>query len=196
MNMVKKLHVVLATDEGVSASDLFNLLISEGFVMATSISCCDNLSDAILQYQPDVLVVNVDNPHDELFDQLLDISEQYPLPVVLFSDKGEKNIIKKVVQAGVGAYVVDGLPVRQIRPVIELSIERFKAMRVIKNALVTAKNRLEERKVVEKAKGIVMANKKINENDAYQAIRQLAMSQNKKMLDIAKNIIEVSSVLS
>lgn len=135
--MVRKLNVVLATDEGVSATDLFNSLSNEEFVIERSISCCDDFRSAVLQYRPDVLIVNADNPDDNVFDQILEINEKHPLPVVLFSDKGEKDIIKKVVKAGIGAFVVDGLSARKIRPVIELSIARFKGMQEIQNELVT-----------------------------------------------------------
>lgn len=187
----------MLVDEGLARTEmLIESLNSEGFELAGRISCRDNLCAGVQQMKPDVIVIDMESPDELIFDQLIDVNEQYPTPVVFFAEKGETAIIKKAVKAGVGAFIVDGLTARKIRPVIELSIERFKEIRSLQTELVETRNRLEERKIVEKAKGILMQRKNVSEDMAYKSLRKLAMEQNKKLVDVARSTIELSELFS
>jgi len=182
-------------DEGGSRTEL--LLVSlknEGFEIAGRVSCSDDLISGIEQYQPEVLLIDMESPDEKIFDQLVQVSNESPKPVVFFADKGEIAIINKAVKAGVGAFIVDGLTARKLKPVIELAIARFNEMRSLYNELNETKNRLDERKVVERAKGILMNRKSISEDTAYKALRKLAMEQNKKLVDVARSTIELAEL--
>jgi len=185
----------MLVDEGAARTEmLMESLINEGFEIAGRLSCQDDLIAGIASFQPDVIVIDMESPDELIFDQLVEVNAQSPTAVVFFADKGETSIIKKAVKAGVGAFIVDGLTARKIRPVIELSIERFKEMRSLQTELDETKNRLEERKIIEKAKGILMQRKDISEDTAYQSLRKLAMEQNKKLVDVARSTIELSEL--
>ena len=193
---VNKLQVLLV-DEGAARTEMLaESLTNEGFEIAGRLSCQDDLIAGIGRYTPDVMVIDMESPDALIFTQLVEVNKNTPTPVVFFADKGETGIIKKAVKAGVGAFIVDGLTARKIRPVIELSIERFKEMRSLQTELDETKNRLEERKVIEKAKGILMQRKNISEDTAYQSLRKLAMEQNKKLVDVARGTIELSDLFS
>jgi len=192
--MLNKLKVMLV-DEGATRTEmLVESLMNEGFGIAGRVSCRGDLIAGINKFLPDVMVIDMESPDELIFDQLVDVNEQCPTPVVFFADQGESGIIKKAVKAGVGAFIVDGMNARKIGPVIELSIERFKEMRSLQTELFETKNRLEERKIVEKAKGILMQRKDITEDVAYQSLRKLAMGQNKKLIDVARSTIELSEL--
>jgi len=193
---VDKLQVMLV-DEGAARTEmLVESLNNEGFEIAGRLSCRDDLIAGIGRFEPDVMVIDMESPDEMIFNQLVEVNAQRPTPVVFFADQGESGIIKKAVKAGVGAFIVDGLTARKIRPVIELSIERFKEIRSLQTELVETKNRLEERKLIEKAKGILMQRNNISEDTAYQSLRKLAMEQNKKLVDVARSTIELSELFS
>jgi len=173
---------------------LLESLTKEGFDIVGRVNCRDDLVAGVQVFTPDVMVIDMESPDELIFDQLAEVNDQSPLAVVFFAERGETGIIKKAVKAGVGAFIVDGLTARKMKPVIELAIERFKELRSLQTELVSTKNRLEERKVVEKAKGILMKRKDISEEVAYQSLRKLAMVQNKKLVDVARSTIELSEL--
>ena len=183
-------------DSGAAATVLLVESLSiEGFDLVGRVTSCDKLVNDIQQLSPDVVVIDMESPDDHIFEQLIEVNDQCPIPVVLFSENGETNIIKKAVKANVGAFIVDGLTERRVRPIIELAIERFKEIRSLQSELTDTKKRLEDRKMIEKAKGILMQRNSVSEDDAYQSLRKLAMKQNKKLVDVAQNVIELSDVL-
>lgn len=189
-----KLKVLLIDEDSTRTEMLTNSLAEAGFDVAGHVACEDDILSGIHVCEPDVLVIDMESPDDYIFNQLVEINKQCPKPIVFFSDKGESDVIKKAVKTGVSAFVVDGLTARRVKPVIELAIARFTEMQFLYKELTETKENLEERKVIERAKGILMSRKNINENEAYTSLRKLAMGQNKKISDIAKNVIEMSEI--
>lgn len=190
----KNLQVMLV-DEGNARTELLIVsLINEGFAIAGRVNCGGDLITGIQQYNPDVLLIDMESPDDAIFEQLVTVSNECAKPVVFFADKGETKIINKAVKAGVGAFIVDGLTNRKLKPVIELSIARFNEMRTLYSELSETKTKLEERKIVERAKGILMDRKNVSEETAYQSLRKLAMEKNKKLIDVARSTIELSEL--
>ena len=173
---------------------LVESLTGAGFEVASRISCNDDILTGIQNCEPDVLVIDMESPDDTIFNQLVEINSQCPKPIVFFADKGESGVIKKAVKAGVSAFIVDGLTARRIKPVVELAIERFKEMQSLYKELTETRTNLEERKIIERAKGILMSRKNISEETAYNSLRKLAMEQNKKLIDVARSMIELSEL--
>ena len=184
-------------DEDSSKTDMLMESLNEaGFEVAGRVSCNDDIISGIQRYEPDVLVIDMETPDDSIFNQLVEINKQIPKPIVFFADKGETDVIKKAVKTGVSAFIVDGLTARRIKPVIELAIERFKEMQSLYKELAETKTNLEERKIIEKAKGILMSKKNVSEDAAYNSLRKLAMEQNKKLIDVARSMIELSELFN
>lgn len=173
---------------------LVESIYSEGLEITGNVFCDDDLVSSVHSHNPDVMVIVMESPDDRIFDQLVQVNEQCPKPVVFFAEKGESKIIKRAVKAGVGAFIVDGISDRKIRPIIELSIERFVETLSLRTELTETKKRLDQRKIIERAKGIIMQQKSISEELAYQSIRKVAMEQNKKLIDVARSIIELSEI--
>lgn len=187
---------VLLIDEDSSRTEMLtSSLNNAGFEVVGRVACDDDILIGIQVCAPDVLVIDMESPDDYIFNQLLEINKQYPKPIVFFADKSESDVIEKAIKAGVAAFVVDGLTAQRVKPVIELAIARFKEMQSLYKEISDSKTNLEERKVIERAKGIVMSRKNVSEEDAYNSLRKLAMSQNKKLFEIAKNVIEMSEIV-
>lgn len=186
---------ILLIDEDSSKTEMLTLSLNEaGFDVVGRVSCDDDILAGIQVCDPNVLVIDMESADDYIFNQLVEINKECPKPIVFFADKGESDVIEKAVKAGVSAFVVDGLTAQRVKPVIELAIVRFKEMQSLYKKLAESKENLEERKVVERAKGIIMSSKSLSEDDAYSTLRKLAMSQNKKLVDVSKNVIEISEL--
>jgi len=186
---------VLLIGNGLSVNAMLEeSLLVEGYDLVEKVSSCKNLVNDIKQFLPSVVVIDMEFPDDSVFERLSEVNAQCPVPVVLFSETGETQIIKKAVKANVGAFVADGLTARRVKPVIELAIERFKEISNLQSELVDTKKQLEERKIIEKAKGILMLRNNVSEDEAYQSIRKKAMKQNKKIIEIAENVIELAEM--
>jgi len=122
------------------------------------------------------------------------INREQPRPVVMFADKGDSDTITEAVRAGVSAYVVDGLDTRRIRPILDVAIARFREYQALKDELVRTKNSLAERKEIDRAKGILMKKRGWSEDEAYQALRKMAMDQNKRLGEVARSVVEMAAL--
>lgn len=186
---------ILLIDEDSSRTVMFTETLNQvGFEVAGRISCEDDILAGIKICEPDLLLIDMESPDQYIFNQLSEINKVHPKPIVFFAEKSEENIINKAVKSGVSAFIVDGLTGTRIKPVIELAIARFNEMQSLYKKLAASEVNLEERKIVERAKGIIMSRKKLSEDEAYNSLRTLAMSQNKKLFEIAKNVIEMSEL--
>jgi len=186
---------ILLIDEDSSRTEMLSVSLDEaGFQVVGKVSCDDDILAGIKVCAPDVLMIDMGSPDQDIFNQLAEINKVLPKPIVFFAEKSEEDVINKAVQSGVSAFIVDGLTGRRIKPVIELAIARFNEMQSLYKKLAASETNLEERKIIERAKGIVMSRKKLSEDDAYNSLRKLAMSQNKKLYEVANNVIEMSEL--
>lgn len=124
-----------------------------------------------------------------------ELSQDNPRPVVMFAHDGDTAKIKAAIEAGVSAYIVDGLSSNRVRPIIETAMARFRQYQGLKDELDKAKSSLEERKIVERAKGILMQKKGLGEAAAYDSLRKMAMSSNQRLVEVAKKVIDVADVI-
>lgn len=186
---------ILLIDEGTSRTEMFTETLNQvGFEVAGRISYEDDILAGMKICEPDLLLIDMESPDQYIFNQLSEINKVNPKPIVFFAEKSEEDVIKKAVKSGVSAFIVDGLTGSRLKPVIELAIARFDEMQSLYEKLAASEVNLEERKTVERAKGIIMSRKKLSEDEAYNSLRTLAMSQNKKLFEIAKNVIEMSEL--
>lgn len=164
-------------------------------VVAETVTHADLLA-GIEANNPDLLVIDSATPSDELLSRLRELSLHSPLPVVLFARKACRDTIHKAVRAGVSACVVDGLESRRIASIVEVAIARFSETERLRRELESTRANLLERKAVERAKGILMKQRGLDEPQAYHALRKMAMDRNLRIGEVAENVIAVAELLN
>ncbi len=155
-----------------------------------------DLQQALQACQADVMIFDVDQPDQKLLARTHTLSQLHAIPIVIFAVRGDKETIIEATNAGVTSYVVDGLSPNRLQPIVEAALARFKAFQSLRQELHEAKTKLEDRKHIDKAKGILMQQKSISEDQAYQALRKLAMDRNIKMGEAACNVIAMAELFN
>ena len=144
---------------------------------------------------PDVVLIDLENPSRDVLEQMFQVSRVVKRPVAMFVDQSDTSSIQAAVDAGISAYIVDGLKKERIKHILDMCISRFNAFSRLEGELEQAKTALEERKVIDRAKGILMKMKSLSEEEAYTLMRKTAMNEKKKIADIAQSIITAAEML-
>lgn len=144
---------------------------------------------------PDVIVISLENPNRDMLESMFQLSRSVKRPIAMFVDRSEQGMIEAAVEAGVSAYVVDGLRQERVKPILDMAISRFNAYSRLARELEEARSELENRKLVERAKGILMKSKAIGEDEAYRLLRSTAMKQNRKIAEIAQSLVLAAGLL-
>ena len=152
------------------------------------------LLGVIEKLQPDAIIIDCESPDRDTIENLQLVARKNPKPIVMFVENGDGALAKEAVRAGVSAYIVDGLSEKRVLPVVEIAIERFKMFDALWRDLEKSKRDLEARKAIERAKGLLMEKRSLSENDAYAAMRTMAMKQKISIKDVADNILSVASL--
>ncbi|QCI64887.1 ANTAR domain-containing response regulator [Phreatobacter stygius] len=160
-----------------------------GYVHIVHIDEMTNLLARLYQIDPDVVVIDLENPSRDVLEQLFQVSKLVKRPVAMFVDQSDTGMINKAIEAGVSAYVVDGMKKERVKGILDMCIARFHAYARLQAELDQAKSALEERKVVERAKGLLMKHKGITEEEAYAQLRRRAMNEKKKIAEIAAAVV-------
>ena len=151
--------------------------------------------DAVIATKPDVIIIDTESPSRDSLESLAFVSRDRPHPIVMFSGDRSSETIRAAIRAGVSAYVVDGLSEARLQPILEVAVERFAAEQTLKQELADAKTQLAGRKEIERAKGILMKQKNIAEEEAFKLLRRFAMDRGIKMADAASRVIEMASMI-
>jgi response regulator NasT len=146
-------------------------------------------------YRPDMIVVDVNSPDANLLESVSEVNRCRPVPIVMFVEESSEDVISDIVKSGVSAYVVDGFHRNRVRPIIDLAIARFQEGQRLKKKLNEARGALDDRKDIDRAKGMVMKQKRCDEDTAYKLMRKMAMDKNMRIADVAKQILDISSLL-
>ncbi len=192
----KNTSVLLVEEYPTSKSMLKKTLIDFDYYITKHISFNEKLINEIEFNNPDILILSTEVLNDKTLKELAEINQLLPLPIVIFVEHDAPNIIQNAIKAGVSAYVVHETLPQRVKSVISVANERFKEVQSLRNELKQAKAQLESRKLIERAKGLLMEQKQISENQAFDALRKMAMNQGNSLAMVAKNIIDVCEVLS
>jgi response regulator NasT len=149
----------------------------------------------IAAINPDVIVIDLENPNRDVLENMFQLSRAVKRPVAMFVDRSDRASIEAAVEAGVSAYVVDGLKRERVKPILDMAIVRFNAFTRLSRELEEARSELEDRKVIERAKGTLMRSKGLSEEDAYALLRKTAMNQNRKIAEIAQSLVTAAGLL-
>ena len=154
------------------------------------------LLDRVATLQPDVIIIDSDSPTRDTLEQLSFVNARQPRPIVLFTEDRGNATIQAALKAGVSAYIVAGMQPDRLQPILDVAVARFEQDRALRAELRDTQEKLAERKLIERAKGIVMKQKNVGEEEAYRVMRKLAMDRSRKLLEIAQQIIDVSELMS
>ncbi len=166
-----------------------------GYQVVAEISNPRLLQDEVLRLAPDAIIVDTDSPSRDTLENICMITESCPRPIVMFAHDPARESIREAVRAVVNAYVVDGLSPERIAPIIETAMARFEAFQAVKEELQQTRTKLSERKLIERAKGILMKEKNLSEDAAYSMLRKLAMDKNLSLGALAEQVVTVAKLL-
>lgn len=154
------------------------------------------LSRAISTRDPDIVLVDVTNPSRDVLEELTLASSPLERPVAMFVDRSDDSLTRAAIEAGVSAYVVDGMRPDRIRPIIDAAIARFQMFQQMRTELEATKRALEERKIIDRAKGMIMKARNVEEEEAYALLRRTAMDQGKRVAEVAESLVSTAGLLA
>ena len=192
----KKISVLLVEEIPSTPTMLKKGLIELTYHVTKHISFDDSIIEQIEFCNPDVLILSTKVLSEKTLKVLAEIDKISPLPIVVFSESDSPHIIKSAIKAGVSAFVVHEVLPQRLNSIISVASERFKELQALRSELRQVKTQLEGRKLIARAKGLIMHQKQISENQAYELLRKMAMNQSCSLAIVAKNIINVCEVLS
>jgi two-component system, response regulator / RNA-binding antiterminator len=187
--------IVIVDESPIRAAILEEGLREAGYTGVVHISEMQSLLARIYALDPDIILIDLENPSRDVLEQMFQVSRAVRRPIAMFVDQSDAASIQASVDAGVSAYIVDGFKKERIKPILDLCVSRFNAFAKLQDELDRTKNALEERKVIDRAKGILMKLKGLTEEEAYVLMRSTAMREKKKIGEIAQSILTASEML-
>ena len=191
-----KYKVMLIDESPGRAAILEQALIDEGYDVLARTPVDGYLQDEVERLRPDVIIIDMESPSRDILEHMSMLSKTHPRPILMFSNKSDSETIGTAIRAGVSAYVVDGFSRKRLQPIMEVAIARFREFQALKKELEETRSRLADRKDVDKAKGLLMQRKRLTEEEAYQALRKLAMDSNMKIGEVARSLLRAAELLA
>ena len=190
------MQTVVLLEDAAPQFSLHSTLSGLGYRVLAHLREPYKLHAEVVRLKPEVIVVTTETPTEETLVTLSEVSVSLPRPVVMFAKEGTRELIRKAVDCGVSGYVVDGWAQARLTPIIEAAVARFEAYEAVRRELASTRAKLSERKFIEKAKGIVMQQRRLSEEQAYVALRKMAMDQNLPLVEVARRVIAVAQLLA
>jgi response regulator NasT len=191
----RDLTILVIDENAIRASIIEEGLREAGHRKVTVIHEVQGVARIIETLKPDVIVIDIENPNRDMMEHLFQLTRTVGRPIAMFVDRSDTASIEAAVEAGVSAYVVDGLKKERVKPILDMAVSRFNAFSRLQRELADAKSALEERKLVERAKGILMKMRGLSEEEAFALLRQTAMNEKKKISEIAQSIVTAAGLL-
>jgi two-component system, response regulator / RNA-binding antiterminator len=191
----KSLAILVIDENRIRASIIEAGLRQAGHDDVTLIHDVAGIARRISEINPDVIVIDLENPNRDMLESMFQLSRAVKRPIAMFVDRSDQDAIERAVDAGVSAYVVDGLKQERVKPILDMAISRFNAFARLARELEEARSELEGRKVIERAKGILMKSRGLSEDEAYALLRKTAMNQNRKIAEIAQSLVTAADLL-
>jgi response regulator NasT len=188
------LKIVIVDESPLRAAILEDGLQEAGYVNVVRIADTGNLLSRIYAIDPDVILIDLENPSRDVLEQMFQVSRVVKRPVAMFVDQSDTASIQASVDAGVSAYIVDGLKKERVTSILDLCISRFNAFSRLQTELAETKSALEDRKVIDRAKGILMKARDMSEDGAYALLRKTAMNENRKVVEVAQSVITAAEM--
>ncbi len=194
--MNKDLRILVVEPNSERVREIIDALHDAGWADVKAVAQISALERTVRDFAPDIVLIDLSNPDRDMLEHISHATETSKRAVALFVDQTDENLTQAALTAGVSAYVVDGLKMDRIKPVLQTAIARFRMMRQMQSELDAAKQALEDRKTIDRAKGILMRQRNLSEDEAYNLIRKTAMGQNRKVIDVADALVTAADLLS
>lgn len=189
------LTILVIDENAIRASIIEEGLREAGHVRVTVVHEVNGIARIIETLMPDVIIIDIENPNRDMMEHLFQLTRTVSRPIAMFVDRSDTASIEAAVDAGVSAYIVDGLKKERVKPILDMAVSRFNAFNRLRRELADARSALEERKLVERAKGILMKMRGLSEEEAFALLRQTAMNEKKKMSEIAQSVVTAAGLL-
>ncbi|MCX7156495.1 MAG: ANTAR domain-containing protein [Rhodocyclales bacterium] len=189
------LRILIIDESRARAAELCSALALAGHQVAAVLPSVLDLTARIEEIKPDVILIETDSPSRDTLENLAVMDREMPRPVIILTQDSDAALMRAAFEAGVSAYVVDNLDLARLKPIVDVAIARFDAHQNLKQELATATKKLSERKLVEKAKGILMKTRGLDEDQAYAALRKLAMERAQPLGKIAGDLVAMAKLL-
>jgi two-component system, response regulator / RNA-binding antiterminator len=189
------LKILVIDEDPVRSAILEAGLREAGFLNVTLLGNATGLLEQVYRVDPEVILIGLENPRRDVLEQMFQVSRIVRRPVAMFVDQSDASTTAAAIDAGVSAYIVDGLKKERMKHILDLCISRFNAFSRLQDELDRTKSALESRKVIDRAKGILMKLKNLSEEDAYALLRTTAMNEKRKIADVAQSVITAAELL-
>jgi two-component system, response regulator / RNA-binding antiterminator len=189
------LSILVIDENRIRAAVIEAGLREAGHERITVIHDVAGIARRIAEIEPDVIVIDLENPNRDMLENMFQLSRAVKRPIAMFVDRSDQAAIEAAVEAGVSAYVVDGLRQERVKPILDMAVSRFNAFSRMARELEEMRGELQGRKLVDKAKRILMQSRGLSEDEAYALLRKTAMNQNRKISEIADSLLTAASLL-
>lgn len=194
-NLNRALKILVIDELQERSSELCAGLVAAGYLVAATLSSTNDLADQVTRVAPDIILIDTDAPSRDTLEHLAIMEQNAPRPVVVFAKESDSTTIRQAISAGVAAYIVDGIDPARLQPVIDVALAQFESHQNLKNELANTTRQLSERKQIDRAKGLLMKQRGYDEETAYRTLRKLAMDRGQSMASVARDLVELASVL-
>jgi response regulator NasT len=192
---IHDLSILIIDENVIRASIIEDGLREAGHHRVAVIHDVNEVGRSIKASMPDVFVIDLENPKRDTLEHFFSLSRAIQRPVAMFVDRSDDAMMEAAVNAGVSAYVVDGLKKERIKPIMDVAILRFNAFSRLTRELEEARSQLDDRKIIDQAKGILMKTRALSEAEAHELLRNSAMNQNRRIVDIAQSVVTAADLL-
>ncbi|MBD3754042.1 MAG: ANTAR domain-containing protein [Gammaproteobacteria bacterium] len=183
---------VMLVDKDMGRSALLaQALTDHGYEVIARVEPGPGLLSNVARFMPDMIVVDTESPDRDILESMYLLNEHNPLPVIMFADEDNERVIQEAIRSGVSGYIVRGVDMQRVKPIMSVAIARFREYQALRDELKKTKSELEQSRLVEKAKRLLMQQKGVTEQEAYEAIRKRSMDSNQKLYEVAETIISV-----
>ena len=189
------LRILLVDQNADRAAILEEGLREAGLRDITIVREMHGLLRRIFDIDPEVIFIDLENPNRDVLEQMFQVSRSVRRPIAMFVDQADTDTIRRAVESGVGAYVVDGVRKERVKTILDTAVSHFNTFNRLRDELERANQQLEERKLIERAKGILMKEREISEGDAYALLRSAAMNENRRIADVARSVVSTIRLL-
>jgi response regulator NasT len=190
-----EISIVLVDADEARAALLRETLAGSGYRIVAVVGPKDDLAGALRKHSPGLVIVDIESPDRDMLESMRAIAEDGTQPVVMFVDESSETATAEAIRAGVSAYIVDGLSPKRVKPILDVAVARFREHEKLKRELAQARENLEDRKLVERAKGILMESRALPEDAAYKMLRKLAMDRKQRLADVAREVVSFAQLL-
>ena len=191
----RDLSILIIDENRLRAQIIEDGLREAGHTLVTVLETNHEAARRISEISPDVVVIDLENPNRDRLEHYFSLSRALKKPIAMFVDRSDSAEIEAAVEAGVSAYVVDGLKKERVKPILDMAISRFNAFARLTRELEEARSALEDRKLIDQAKAILIKSRGMSESEAYALLRKTAMNQNRKIVEIAQSLITAAGLL-